>query len=122
MNFDGEHSSWVYKHWKCISEIDLEHAKQRYDEDSIDGLDNIPGEYKEVVVETFKTGKVVEPPQLEMPARKARKAGTKKEKLADGDSEDSDGPKPRRTVDRIDVSEEEYVPKKTRSRRAGADE
>ncbi|KAF1848830.1 zf-PARP-domain-containing protein, partial [Cucurbitaria berberidis CBS 394.84] len=77
--FDGEHGSWVYKHWKCMSPYDLKSAKEHYEQDSFGGLENIRAEYKQVVEQTFKEGKIVEPPTLqsEAPAAKPRKPRTK---------------------------------------------
>jgi hypothetical protein len=110
-----------------MSDVDLVCAKERYDQQSFDGLDDIPAEYKSVVEETLTTGKVIEPPQPEVRAPKAKRSRTKKEKTIDEENEELDAPKPKRgrkkrTVDEMDASEEEYVPKKTRSRRAAVDE
>ncbi|CAO2650026.1 Nn.00g013180.m01.CDS01 [Neocucurbitaria sp. VM-36] len=144
--FDGEHVSWVYKQWQCMSRYDLDSAKEHYENDSFGGLDDIPTEFRQTVEETFKKGEVVKPPELEVEAlpvkkkprtkkqkvncsddeeltegKKSKKSQVKKEAVTDG--EDVEAPKPKRTrkkraIEEVDVSEEEYVPRKTRSRQA----
>ncbi|KAF2133702.1 zf-PARP-domain-containing protein [Dothidotthia symphoricarpi CBS 119687] len=84
--YDGEHESWVYKHWKCMSEHDLEAAKEVSEQDSFDGIDDLPAEYNQVVLETFEKGEVVEPPAPEVEPPKTRR----KKKKAQAD--DNDGP------------------------------
>ncbi|KAJ4373084.1 hypothetical protein N0V83_003375 [Neocucurbitaria cava] len=143
--FDGEHVSWVYKHWQCMSEQDLASAQEHYHGNLFEGLDDIPVEYRQAVEETFKKGQVVKPPELALaptPA-KSRKPRTKKaivisddddemtedqkpkksraKKKGDAGDEEEEAPKlkrnrKKRAIEEVDVSEEEYVPKKTRSR------
>lgn len=79
-----------------MSKFDLEQAKQRFDENTLDGIDEIPVEHKQVVFDTFKTGEIVQPPKLEaeVPA-KAKKSRAKKKVIDDEDEEEA--PKPKRT-------------------------
>ncbi|KAG9185928.1 hypothetical protein G6011_07259 [Alternaria panax] len=77
--FDGEHESMVYKHWQCMSTIDLEKVLIRAGEDSIGGIDSLPAVFEEVVAKTFETGKIVEPPEHTIkPPKKPKKPRTKK--------------------------------------------
>lgn len=126
-------------------------------EDSFDGIDTLPDEYKTVVLETLETGNVLEPPRPEVPVAKPKKAKKEKKKeeeeeeIGDDDS-GNDGPRPKpkrksktvsknkaedggdsdstsenqpkpkrkgkkRPSEELDnISEPEYVPRKTRSR------
>lgn len=132
-----------------MSQYDLQSAKQHYEQDSFIGFEFIPSEFKQVVEETFKTGKAVEPPKLE-PEASATKPKTPRTKVKgekededemaetprpkksrakkiDEEVEDAAAPKPKRTrkkraFDEVDTSEEEYMPKKTKSRQAPMEE
>lgn len=118
VNFDGEHTSTYYKHWvscflpsgkglvlnipqKCMSEYDLASAQMCYEKGFFYGIDNIPEELKEVVLKTFETGEVVEPPepQIVPPKTKAkpksktsRSKKTKVKPELTVSSEESEGP------------------------------
>ncbi|KAH7412269.1 hypothetical protein DE146DRAFT_751396 [Phaeosphaeria sp. MPI-PUGE-AT-0046c] len=95
VSYDGEHESFVYKHWACISKFDLDAVQELFEEDSFDGIDTLPNEFETVVIETLETGKVVEPPKPEVPAAKPKRA--KKKKVADDDSEIGESkPRPKR--------------------------
>jgi len=139
VDYDGEHSSWYDKHWQCMSEYDLEQAKQHFDHDadagnSFHGIEALPTEYRQVVIDTLKTGKLVEPPKPEPAAPvkaskpRARKKnevkGMAKETIKEESEEDRFKatlmPKRgghKRAREEMDVTEEESVP---RSRRAQA--
>ncbi|EDU45103.1 zf-parp-type zinc finger protein [Pyrenophora tritici-repentis] len=92
--FDGEHSIMVYKHWKCISDIDLHGLMGLADDDALDGLDSISQELQNVVMETLETGKVVEPPEskneIPVKSKKARTKTTKAKEAAKGRIDDPD--------------------------------
>ncbi|EOA87892.1 uncharacterized protein SETTUDRAFT_27830 [Exserohilum turcica Et28A] len=87
--FDGEHASTVYKHWKCISAFDLANVTLFFERDSIEGVEELPEEVQAAVLETFQTGKIVEPPEraIEPPKAKAKKSRSKKSKASAKDGE-----------------------------------
>lgn len=157
--FDGEHASTVYKHWvrhllrghessltrtqKCISAFDLANVTLFFERDSIEGVEELPEEVQAAVLETFQTGKIVEPPEraIEPPKAKAKKSRSKKSKASAKDGEvdvtaeepeieveeavSSSAPKakkstakkrPRKETDMSSDAEQAYVPKKSRSR------
>jgi hypothetical protein len=106
--FDGDHETMVYKHWvsgvclrhqfiltlwqKCMSALDLGQIVERHTEDLIQGIEEIPEEFKQAVLETIETAIVVAPPEPEpeTPA-KTKKSRTKKEKkVADGDDDEDE--------------------------------
>ncbi|ORX96593.1 hypothetical protein BCR34DRAFT_607580 [Clohesyomyces aquaticus] len=70
----GEHESWCYKHWKCATPYDLQEVKTRMDEDSFEGLNSLPEQYKTVVMDSIEQGKATEPTVLENVAPKAKRA------------------------------------------------
>ncbi|KAF5847630.1 hypothetical protein GGP41_000338 [Bipolaris sorokiniana] len=72
VNFDGDHTSTYYKHWRCMSEYDLACAQMCYEKGEFYGIDKIPEELKEVVLKTLETGEVVEPPEPKIVPPKAR--------------------------------------------------
>ncbi|USP78990.1 gfo idh moca family protein [Curvularia clavata] len=80
VDFDGEHCSTYYKHWKCMSDYDLAHAKVFFDSGEFGGVQELPEELQEVIVKTFETGQVVEPPETEPEPskKKAKKSCSKK--------------------------------------------
>ncbi|KAH9878268.1 hypothetical protein J1614_003485 [Plenodomus biglobosus] len=142
VNYDGEHASWYYKHWQCMSAYDLRQAKQRFDDEddvdnTFDGIDALPVEYKQTVIDTLRTGKVIsEPPQTkpsaplkpkETQARKQKRVKVTESSIKDDDGNEDEGqvdePKPKRTHkkrarEEMGKNEVEYVPRKTRSRQA----
>lgn len=69
-----------------MSTYDLEQVLIRAGEDSIDGVGSLPVDFEEVVIKTFETRKIVEPPErrIESPKKpkkvKAKKPVAKKEK------------------------------------------
>ncbi|KAI8930803.1 hypothetical protein NX059_011826 [Plenodomus lindquistii] len=127
VDYDGDHSSWYYKHWECMSEYDLDQAKERFDNDEIDntfdGIDTLPEEYQQVVIDTFTTGEIVKPPKPEPPKPKKSRVKSKEDvevaepaikkededgnadenengvgnTHADGDQKPADSPKPKRS-------------------------
>ncbi|KAF2846563.1 zf-PARP-domain-containing protein [Plenodomus tracheiphilus IPT5] len=148
VDYDGDHANWYYKHWQCMSTYDLAQAKQCFEDDGNEntfaGIDALPVEYKQVVIDTLKIGKVIKPPELE-PAEppKSKKARdgrpktpnatqpTVKNKDEDEDEDKGnmqvDTAKPKRTrkkraSEEMDQSEDEYVPRKTRSRQVKVEE
>ncbi|KAJ4318097.1 hypothetical protein N0V94_004622 [Neodidymelliopsis sp. IMI 364377] len=125
-SFDGEHSSWVYKHWNCISNFDIRALKNCYEQDTsngLDGLEKISTDYKQAVLDTLNTSKLVQVTQSEEPAAKPKKTRSKKAKANQEESED-EPPKPKRSrkkraaaeVKASSEEEPDYVPRKTRSR------
>ncbi|EUC43031.1 hypothetical protein COCMIDRAFT_101987 [Bipolaris oryzae ATCC 44560] len=95
VNFDGEHVTPYYKHWKCMSKYDLACAQMCYEKGEFYGIDNIPEEFKEVVLKTFETGEVVEPPEPKVapPKTKAKpKSKTPRSKKTKVKLEPSDSP------------------------------
>lgn len=123
--YDGEHSSWRYKHWKCISKIDLDAAKERYKEETLDGIDELSEELKNVILETFATGEVVETPKVE-PAPPKKRAKPKVEKSGDDEKTKKPAAKKKKKKNKKRVSsdsdlesEPEYIPRK--SKRRGGD-
>lgn len=142
VNYDGEHASWYYKHWQCMSAYDLGQAKQRFDDEddadnTFDGIDALPVEYKQTVIGTLRTGKVIgEPPRTEpsvppkpkeTQARRQKGVKVGEPSIKDEDEvEDAgqvDTPKPKstrkkRAREETDRDEVGYVPRKTRSRQA----
>lgn len=128
VNFDGDHSSWVYKHWKCISTYDLEHVKERVDDNDgeLDGFSTLPMQFQEVVQETLTTGQVVEPPEPEVTIAKSLKSRKKKDLLNDEEARDEEEcrvqrNRKKRLADDTDGEEEKHVQKKTRTRGTRAD-
>jgi hypothetical protein len=65
-----------------MSVYDLEHAKIHFEDGTFDGIDMLSEELKEVVLESLKTGEVVEPPEpaIEPPKtkKKTKKSQSKK--------------------------------------------
>ncbi|KAF2438157.1 glucocorticoid receptor-like (DNA-binding domain), partial [Karstenula rhodostoma CBS 690.94] len=66
--FDGEHESYVYKHWKCISKYDLSAIEEHAQHDTFNGIDSLPKDYEAVVLESLEKGEVIVPPKLDVPA------------------------------------------------------
>ncbi|KAF2998242.1 hypothetical protein E8E13_005936 [Curvularia kusanoi] len=140
--FDGDHATWVYKHWNCISKYDIKSLKACYEQEQagcpdyddegdalglggpkgLEGLDAIPTAFKDTVVKTFEEGELVTVAKSE-PEQKPKKARAKKSKVEDKDSVEIEKPKRGRKKRAIEVveaasdSEPEYVPKKTKSRK-----
>ncbi|EUC31267.1 hypothetical protein COCCADRAFT_6835 [Bipolaris zeicola 26-R-13] len=95
VNFDSDHTSTYYKHWKCMSEYDLACAQMCYEKGEFYGIDQIPEELKEVVLKTFETGEVVEPPEPRIAPLKSKTSRSKKTKVKrepSVSSEESEGP------------------------------
>lgn len=146
VDFDGDHGSWVYKHWyvrhlflhksadtahrKCMSEYDLENLQMHFKQEMFD-INTLSKECSDAVYKTLETGTLVEPPEPpeQAPATKAKKPRAKKKKAFDDDDGDSDveAPKPKRprkkrvVEEQMDSSEVEYVPQKTKSRQLVAE-
>ncbi|KAH7082651.1 hypothetical protein BKA63DRAFT_394085, partial [Paraphoma chrysanthemicola] len=131
--FDGDHSSWLYKHWKCMSQFDFDSAQKLHLSDAcVDGIDTLPEEHQDVVKESFETGKILAVPEPEPPVIKPKRASGKGKgkgkKVASDDEVDTPKPKrkgKKRVSDEMeddDASEAEYIPKKTRSRVAKVEE
>ncbi|KAJ4349507.1 uncharacterized protein N0V89_008123 [Didymosphaeria variabile] len=98
--FDGEHVSFVYKHWKCVSGYDLSSIENYTQDESLGGIDSLPKDYKAAVMESLEKGEVVVPSESSVPAL-AKKSRAKKKRTADTDE---------------DTNAEEAAPKK-RSRK-----
>ncbi|KAF2020122.1 zf-PARP-domain-containing protein [Aaosphaeria arxii CBS 175.79] len=79
--WDGEYEAWVYKHWKCITKYDIDGAKERFEQDSFDGLSDLPEEHKEVVLDSFEQGKAINPPAPPTPPAKKPKSKARKRKV-----------------------------------------
>jgi len=90
--FDGEHSSWVYKHWKCMSNYDLEAIRECYDQDSFEVPDTLPEDLQKVVVDTLENGEAVEPPKIPEPS--ALKPQVVLDTLENGEVEPPNLPEP----------------------------
>ncbi|KAF2027342.1 hypothetical protein EK21DRAFT_91635 [Setomelanomma holmii] len=131
--FDEDHASWVYKHWKCVSDFDLLTAHQLHHLDGcIDGILDLPGEDQKVVEESLDTSERVQAPEPQSTVKAATKpeAAMKVKPKKDTTDDEEAKPKPKRTDNgkgkgkRIsnemsvtdEASEPEYVPKRTRSR------
>ncbi|KAJ4299355.1 hypothetical protein N0V90_004600 [Kalmusia sp. IMI 367209] len=127
--FDGEHETWQYKHWICISKYDLNAVKGFMNEGSLEGLDDLPEDFRAAILESFETGEIVEPPKLDLPAT-AMKSRAKKRKAADEDYEPSTGGtketaeakvpgRKKRNVGKVNVADEmEDSPSKNCGRKA----
>jgi hypothetical protein len=114
---------------KCISQYDLTSAKECYDEDTLEGIDELPKDYRNAVLETFGTGEIVVPPMPEENTmKKAKKPRAPRKKKADADGEEDSvnetaTPKPnsrkKRTAAKVDTASEndEPAPKKKRGGR-----
>ena len=128
-----------------MSRYDLTAAQEHYEQGSFEGLDGITSRYNQTVTDTLTTGEVIAPPTLEpeIPKAKAKKLRTRKAKAEtdnscddddghdsdnkNGDNDDDDAgrnkspqPRPRRAKRAIecrDTSGDEYMPKKSKSRR-----
>ncbi|KAH7130375.1 hypothetical protein B0J11DRAFT_602707 [Dendryphion nanum] len=77
-SWDGEHDTWSYKHWKCISPYDLNSVKENIENDKLFGLFDLKDEYTAVIQESIKQGKVLEPPAPPPPTPKAKKPRKRK--------------------------------------------
>jgi len=110
---------WKFKHWKCISKYDLESIQGRFSQDCFDIPSELSDEMQKVVLDTLKTGEVMEPPK---PPTVVPKKSRKKQPAAEVDEPVT--PKPKRGKKRAapvrsesdSESEPEYVLRKTRSR------
>ncbi|KAF3043620.1 hypothetical protein E8E11_008869 [Didymella keratinophila] len=127
-NFDGEHMSWAYKHWNCISKYDIEALQSCNEQDGtedLDGLETIPDTFKQAVLETLRTGKRVDVSKEDAHVAEPKKARAKKPKVEDQDSSAGEAPKPtryrkKRPIKEVEASsdaEPEYAPKKSKSKR-----
>ncbi|OAL45666.1 glucocorticoid receptor-like (DNA-binding domain) [Pyrenochaeta sp. DS3sAY3a] len=123
--FDGDHGSWMYKHWKCMSDYDLQMIQTHHKEDTFEVNNNLSEEYQKVVYETLDTGELVEPPPPPPPAAKAKakKTRAKKRKVSDEDDDSEvEAPKPKRSRKKrvVDIESEDdsliVASPKTRSR------
>ncbi|KAF2732332.1 zf-PARP-domain-containing protein [Polyplosphaeria fusca] len=69
-NWDEDHVTWVWKHWKCVSPFDLSNAKEiAEDEEVLTGLDLLPEEYSACVLNSLEQGQAIEPPVIEAPPK-----------------------------------------------------
>lgn len=125
--FDGDLSTWVYKHWNCISEFDISALKECHQQDTMNGLDGleiIPATSKQAVLDTIRTGELAVVAKIEPPTAKPKKVRTKKAKVETDDEALEEAPKPKRSrkkrpvedVDSASESEPDYVLKKSKSR------
>ncbi|KAF9729615.1 hypothetical protein PMIN02_004529 [Paraphaeosphaeria minitans] len=64
---DGEHTAYIYKHWKYISEHDLSEMKRHAQNGTLTGIDVLPKDYKAVVLGSLEKGEAVAPPKLDVP-------------------------------------------------------
>lgn len=121
----------------CISLFDFNAANKRLEEESLEGVDDLPESYKAFVLASFQAREIVEPPKLQTevskkakkprPARK-KKAETEDDSAATGAEIHNPGveesnaqgkvPKKRTTreVEPADDNEEEPAFKKRRGR------
>jgi hypothetical protein len=74
-----------------MSKYDIEAIQQRHNEDTFDGLQQLPEDHQAVAIETLEKGEAIEPPKQPPPAVKQKKSKKKVEE----DSE-ADAPKPKR--------------------------
>ena len=125
--FDGDLSTWVYKHWNCISEFDISALKECHQQDTMNGLDGleiIPATSKQAVLDTIRTGELAVVAKIEPPTAKPKKVRTKKAKVETDDEALEEAPEPKHSrkkrpvedVDSASESEPDYVPKKSKSR------
>ncbi|KAH8712113.1 hypothetical protein GQ44DRAFT_830142 [Phaeosphaeriaceae sp. PMI808] len=107
--FNEDYDSWVYKHWKCMSEYDLTAVQERCKEDMLDGTITLPEEYQKCVVDTLEKGEVMDPPQPDpVSSVKPRKRQAKKKAVDDSDKEETKAPKRRaKTKNKKKASETE---------------
>ncbi|KAF2682989.1 hypothetical protein K458DRAFT_432396 [Lentithecium fluviatile CBS 122367] len=107
--WDEEHMTWIYKHWKCISQLDLSSAREHYEE--LEGVDTLPEKYRAAIIEPFETG--------EPRAPHKKKADAEDD---DGSTEEAAKPKrkkgTKRAAEHVDATDElnEPNPEKKRSR------
>ncbi|PVI04964.1 zf-PARP-domain-containing protein [Periconia macrospinosa] len=125
--FMEEHTSWVYKHWRCVSKFDLQGAREYYEQDDLEGIGSLPEEYRTAIIQSLEKNEVIDPPMLEpAPAKKAKKS---RKKAVDTDTDD-DEPKPakktrkprKKKVEVESDESEEILPKKTRGKKRVVDE
>lgn len=117
---------------KCITQYDLGKIKGFYEDDAVDGYENLPEMFQTIILDAFKTGEIVEPPKVEPePKVKKPRAPRKKKTNATDDDEAGDenfkevsktkgkGSK-KRTAHAADgeVEPDEPAPKKKRASRA----
>ncbi|KAL1610604.1 hypothetical protein SLS60_002274 [Paraconiothyrium brasiliense] len=88
--FDGEHASFVYKHWKCVSDYDLSSIKNYTQDEVLGGIDSLPKAYKAAVLESLEKGEVIVPPESDVPAL-AKKSRAKKKRIPDTEDDTSAG-------------------------------
>jgi hypothetical protein len=110
----------------CISDFDINALKDCYEQDAsngLDGLEKITTDYKQAVLDTLDTSKLVQVTKSEEPVAKPKKTRAKKAKVDQEESAD-EPPKPKRSrkkraaaeVEASSEEEPDYIPRKTRSR------
>ncbi|CAI6342168.1 unnamed protein product [Periconia digitata] len=78
--FQGDHTSWCYKHWRCATKIELNGARNSHREGELEGLSSLPEEYRNAILESFEKDEVIDPPLLEFkPPKKVKKSRKQKD-------------------------------------------
>ena len=102
---------YVYKHWgvepscmpcvaltwsrRCISEYDFAGVEQYAHDDMLLGIEELPGDYQDAVMESLEKSELIVPPMLDIPApAKKTRAKKKAKKAKNVDDEASVGVSP----------------------------
>ncbi|PSN71834.1 hypothetical protein BS50DRAFT_236536 [Corynespora cassiicola Philippines] len=84
VKYGQETTSWLYKHWKCITQYDLDSAKSALNDDSLKSWNELPAEYRDFVISSFDENQIVDPPKLNTEPPKLTRKRTRKYKGKEG--------------------------------------